>query len=101
MGIGASAIPFQADVLLRVRYRGHELATRFRADLVCYGEVLVELKAAAYPIPHAEAQVLNYLKASGLQRGLLLNFGTPSLEYRRFAFAGTTSSERLVAAPSA
>ncbi len=85
--LGSRAIPFQADAVLRVSYKGRELATRFRADLVCYGAIIVELKAAAYPIPHAEAQVLNYLKASGLPRSLLLNFGTPSLEYRRFVLS--------------
>lgn len=99
--LGSRAIPFQVDVLIRVSYKGNELATRFRADLVCYGEVLVELKAAAYPVPHAEAQVLNYLKASGHERGLLLNFGTPSLEYRRFVLSPSTRPVGPAAVPSA
>jgi GxxExxY protein len=74
-------------VPLRICYKGLELAARYRADLVCYGEVIVELKAVPHPAAYAEAQVLNYLKASGLPRGLMLNFGTPSLEYRRFVFS--------------
>lgn len=85
----ARAVPFQSDVPLRICYKGLELGARYRADLVCYGEVIVELKAVTYPVAHAEAQVLNYLKASGLPRGLMLNFGTPSLEYRRFVFTPT------------
>lgn len=99
--LDSRGIPFQVGVVLRVSYKGRELATRFRADFVCYGEVVLELKAAGYPIPHAEAQILNYLKASGLGRGLLLNFGTSSLEYRRFVLSPTTRSEGPDVVPSA
>ena len=59
------------------------MALNYRADLVCFESVVVEVKAlrAVGPIEHAQA--INYLKASGLARGLILNFGARSLEYRR------------------
>jgi len=77
-------IPFRAEVPFLVTFRGRRLAVGFRADLVCYGEVLVELKALRSITGTEEAQVLNYLKASGLSRGLLLNFGCRRLGYRRY-----------------
>jgi GxxExxY protein len=83
----ARGIPFQAEVPFPITFKGRRLRTGFRADLVCYGEVLVELKARRIVAGPEEAQVLNYLKASGLPRGLLLNFGAPSLEYRRLVWS--------------
>ena len=55
----------------------------YRADFVCFGEVLVEVKALDGLGPREQAQVMNYLKGAGLRRALLLNFGVPSLQYRR------------------
>jgi len=55
-------------------------------DFVCYDKVLVELKALPSVTGIEEAQVLNYLKASGLKTALLLNFGTSSLQHRRLVF---------------
>ena len=72
-----------AQVPLKVDFRGNCVG-EFFADIVVGSEVLVELKAAKAIAPEHVAQVLNYLKATGLQVGLLVNFGNAKLEYRRF-----------------
>jgi GxxExxY protein len=66
-----------------VEYKLVPLACRYKADFVCYREVIVELKALDQLSNLEVAQVLNYLKATGLQRALLINFGAQSLQFRR------------------
>lgn len=56
----------------------------FVADLVVADVFIVELRAVAALLPEHRAQIINYLKATGLDVGLLINFGNPKLEYRRF-----------------
>jgi GxxExxY protein len=77
-------VPSRREVELPIFYKGVQLHTTYRADFVCFDSVIVELKALAKLGGAEEAQILNYLKASGYDIGLLLNFGTPSLEYKRF-----------------
>jgi GxxExxY protein len=77
-------IPSEREVAVPVCYKGQLLASNYRADFVCYGQVIVELKALESLTGIHEAQVINYLKATGLTRALLLNFGTKSLEHKRF-----------------
>jgi GxxExxY protein len=77
-------VPFRREVDISVRYRGQPLTCGYRADFLCYDEVIVELKAMRALTDVDRAQLINYLKASGLGRGLLLNFGAGSLEHRRF-----------------
>jgi GxxExxY protein len=67
-------------------YYGGEVIAEYQADFLCFGEVIVELKALQKISGNEEAQVINYLKASGLHRGLLINFGVRSLQYKRFVF---------------
>ncbi len=77
-------VPHLAQVRLPIRFKDRILRTHFRADYLCYDDIVVELKALRELGGGEVAQVLNYLKAIGKSRGLLLNFGTPSLGYRRF-----------------
>ncbi len=83
----ARSVPFVQEVELTVYYKGEQLACSYRADFVCYDEVIVELKALKAITGVEDAQLLNYLKATGLGRGLLLNFGSPRLEFKRLVFS--------------
>jgi len=84
--LALQGIPFEAKKKLRLTYKGHELSTSFVPDLVCYGKIVVELKAVDTLADAHEAQVLNYLHATGMQLGLLVNFGHyPKLQARRIA----------------
>lgn len=83
------AIPCSPQVELPVYYKGRELACCYRADFVCFDSVILELNALKGITGVEEAQLLNYLKATRLERGLLLNFGRPSLEFKRFVFSNS------------
>ena len=79
----ARHIPFVREAELVILYKGEALDCRYRADFICYGEVIVELKALAVLGGPEESQVINYMRATGKQRALLINFGAPSLRYKR------------------
>ncbi len=76
-------IPYEREKTFRVTYKGQLLDKEFRADFVCYDSIIVELKAVTDFTDEHYAQVYNYLKASGLSLGLLINFGKKSLEHKR------------------
>jgi GxxExxY protein len=80
----ARGIPYLAQVQLPISYREHTLKTHYRTDFLCFESVLVEIKALSQMTGADESQILNYLKASSHEVGLLLNFGAASLEHRRF-----------------
>ena len=76
-------IPFQREVPLAISYDGKILKKQYMADFTCYDKIIVELKALNSQESGHEAQVLNYLKATGLKLGLLINFGEKTLKYKR------------------
>ncbi len=79
-------IPFQREVGLQVMYKGKLLPCTFKPDFICYDSVIVELKALDALSGKDQAQVINYLKATRIARGLLINFGAASLQYERLVF---------------
>ena len=77
-------IPFQSQIEFPLAYKGRQLKQTYRGDLLCYGHVLVELKAVSELANEHRSQVLNYLHASGCRVGLLVNFGhCPDLQWER------------------
>ena len=84
--LGLRGIPFEREKEFPIYYKGQRLTKTYKADFVCYGEVIVEAKALSQLTSREEAQVLNYLKSSGLHVGLLINFGTESLQCRRIVY---------------
>ncbi|TAJ06666.1 GxxExxY protein [Marinilabiliaceae bacterium JC017] len=76
-------IPFKRETPLTITYHGIKLNKQYIADFICYDKIIVELKAIKELDNIHEAQVFNYLKATGFKLGLLINFGETSLEYKR------------------
>jgi GxxExxY protein len=80
----ASEVSYRYEVILPISYKGRVLEDlRYRVDFICFDEVIVEIKAQSTITPRDEAQLLNYLKAAKIRRGLILNFGAPSLQHMR------------------
>ena len=79
-------IPFKSQPPVQIMYKGELLNKTYQPDFICFGNVLVEIKALSILSGTEESQIINYLKATGLETGLLINFGNKSLEYRRFAY---------------
>jgi GxxExxY protein len=80
----ARSVPHEFQKPLPIDYKGRTLSKQYVADLICYGGVIVEIKAISNLTGREEAQLLNYLKASGLKVGLLINFGSHGrLEWKR------------------
>ncbi|MBQ7251451.1 MAG: GxxExxY protein [Kiritimatiellae bacterium] len=79
-------IPFVAHLQARIRYKTHLLDKVYIPDLTCHGKILVELKAVKTLLPEHEAQIVNYLRATGMELGLLVNFGAnPRVEIKTFS----------------
>ena len=76
-------IPFKKEYKLEVNYKGHILQKYYLADFVCYDKIIIETKAVKELIGIDESQVINYLKATDMKLGILINFGSHSLEYKR------------------
>jgi GxxExxY protein len=73
--LASRCIPFQPTPSLRLAYKGRPLKQTYSPDFICFDAIIVELKAARELAPEHRAQVLNYLRATSLEVGLLVNFG--------------------------
>ena len=79
-------IPYEREARLDIYYKNKLLKKHYQADFICFENVVVELKALSTLTSEHESQLLNCLKAAGLEVGLLINFGRKSLEYKRMAY---------------
>jgi len=78
-------IPCESQKPLTIIYKGHALKKEYVPDLMCFGQLIVELKAIDRITSKEESQMLNYLKATGLRVGIIINFGTVGkLEWKRY-----------------
>jgi GxxExxY protein len=78
-------LPFEAQKSLVIVYKKRRLKKEYMADLVCHGQIIVEIKALDRLSGKEESQILNYLKVTGLRVGVLINFGSSGrLEWKRF-----------------
>ena len=83
----ARSLPFEAQQTITIHYKGHRLKKDYIADLIYFEKIIVELKALDCLRGKEESQLLNYLKATGMKVGVLINFGTaPKLEWKRFVY---------------
>ena len=77
------SIPYVREKILKIQFAGEQLKKTFKADFVCYDKIIIELKAASFIHTDNIKQTLNYLNATNLKLGLLVNFGEKSLTYKR------------------
>ncbi len=84
MELTSRGIPFRSQAEIEIRYKGKVLKQSYRADIVCYDKIILELKAVKVLLPEHEAQLQNYLKATSMRLGLLINFcHMPKVEIKR------------------
>ena len=80
-------MPNKQQQIIEIMYKGKPLEKKYQPDFLCYNEIIVEIKALSCLTGNEEAQLINYLKATGFEIGLLINFGTKSLEYKRLIYS--------------
>ncbi len=79
-----NAMDFEREKRLKIQYKGIPLKKEYSPDFVCFSKIVLELKAVSELTDIHHAQLFNYLRASKLRLGLLVNFGTTSLQFKRF-----------------
>lgn len=79
-------IPFISQKEIEIIYKGKVLNKKYYADFLCFNSIILEIKAIKRLTEIEEAQILNYLKATHLPLGILINFGSTKLEWKRYAF---------------
>ena len=89
--LGSQEIPSKSQPFVEIFYKGKLLEKKYQPDFICFDEVIVEIKALDQLSGTEESQILNYLKATRLEVGLLINFGSKSLEYKRFIYSNKSA----------
>lgn len=80
-------IPFEKEKLLNIYYKEVKLNKYYSADFICYNNIVVELKAIKELSNNDQSQAINYLKATGFELAILINFGSKSLQYKRIVLS--------------
>ena len=78
-------IPYEREKLIHIFYKGKPIKTLYKADFVCYGGLIIEMKTVETITDVHRSQLIHYLKATKIKKGLLINFKNKSLQYERFA----------------
>jgi GxxExxY protein len=76
-------IPFEREKELKIYFKNIELKKKYNADFICFNRIIVEIKALSKLNSDHDSQILNYLKATGIKLGILINFGEKSLKHKR------------------
>lgn len=79
-------IPYERERQYKIDYKGKVLARRYPADFIVFDHIILEVKAKSVIVENFVVQTVNYLKASGLQLGIIANFGQRSFVYKRIVF---------------
>jgi GxxExxY protein len=85
-------IPYKREAKFPVYYKGELLACKYVTDFICFDKIIVELKAASSLTADHKAQVINYLKITNMQLGILINFGERKLKYERLILTKNSNS---------
>ena len=93
-------IAFEKEKKIEVFYKGHNLGREYYADFICDDKIIVELKAVSRLVNAHKAQILNYLNATKLKVGLLINFGEASLKWERIYRFDESDKKRTALAES-
>ena len=80
-------IPYNSQPIVKIHYKGQVLNKTYQPDFTCFDEIIVEIKAMDKLSGNEHAQIINYLKASKIGIGLLINFGSPSLQHKRLIYS--------------
>ncbi|MDU9376454.1 hypothetical protein McpSp1_10720 [Methanocorpusculaceae archaeon Sp1] len=92
--LAARNISYEQEKLVKVYYKGAMLPSYYKADVICFEGIILELKAKKELTKEDEAQLINYLKATGIQVGLIFNFGNKRrLEWQRMVYSDKRYSE--------
>ena len=84
--LGAMNVPYKSQPEITISYKGQSLNKTYRADIVCYDSIILELKAVKQLLPEHMAQLQNYLRATKMRLGFLVNFGNSTgVEIKRIA----------------
>lgn len=84
--LAARGIPYKSQQEISIAYKGAQLRQTYRADIICYDKIILELRAVKELLPEHSAQLFNYLRATDMKLGMLINFSHyPGVDIRRIA----------------